>query len=113
MISKEDIIQLHHFSIEKFGGSDGLRDLGLLESAAARPYQTFGGCDLYPGALEKAAAIIVLLLITHLSMAIKEQDFWPCLPYWKKKVINSQPMRNLHIALQSKYQPAKFILMKL
>ncbi len=65
MISKEDIIQLHHFSIEKFGGSDGLRDLGLLESAAARPYQTFGGYDLYPGALEKAAAIIESIIINH------------------------------------------------
>lgn len=65
MISKEDIIQLHHFSIEKFGGSDGLRDLGLLESAAARPYQTFGGSDLYPGALEKAAAIIESIIINH------------------------------------------------
>ena len=65
MISKEDIIQLYHFSIEKFGGADGLRDLGLLESAAARPYQTFGGLDLYPGALEKAAAIIESIVINH------------------------------------------------
>lgn len=65
MISKEDIIQLHHFSIEKFGGADGLRDLGLLESAAARPYQTFGRSDLYPGALEKAAAIIESIIINH------------------------------------------------
>ena len=65
MISKEDIIQLYHFLIEKFGGADGLRDLGLLESAAARPYQTFGRSDLYPGALEKAAAIIESIIINH------------------------------------------------
>lgn len=47
MISKEEILRLHHLSIVRYGGADGIRDEGLLESAIARPYQTFGGDDLY------------------------------------------------------------------
>ena len=46
MITKENILQLHEYSINDFGGSQGIRDNGLLESAIARPYQTFGGEDL-------------------------------------------------------------------
>ena len=42
MILLEDILRLHQFSIEKYGGSHGLRDSGLLESAIARPFQSFG-----------------------------------------------------------------------
>ena len=40
MITKEDILKLHTISIERYGGSDGIRDEGLLESAVFRPYQT-------------------------------------------------------------------------
>lgn len=50
MISKESVLKIHELSIIKFGGSNGVRDDGLLESAIARPYQTFGGEDLYPTA---------------------------------------------------------------
>ncbi len=57
MISKETILRLHELSIIQYGGSQGLRDEGLMESALARPYQTFGGDDLYPSSYEKAAAI--------------------------------------------------------
>jgi death-on-curing protein len=41
MISKESVLKMHGLSILKYGGSDGVRDDGLLESAIARPYQTF------------------------------------------------------------------------
>ncbi|MBK8522551.1 MAG: type II toxin-antitoxin system death-on-curing family toxin [Ferruginibacter sp.] len=65
MISKESVLKMHGLSILKYGGSDGVRDDGLLESAIARPYQTFGGEDLYPTAYEKAAAIAESLIINH------------------------------------------------
>ena len=42
------ILFLHARLIDETGGSHGLRDLGLLESASARPQATFGGNDLYP-----------------------------------------------------------------
>jgi death-on-curing protein len=65
MILLEDILNLHQFSIQKYGGSDGLRDSGLLESAIARPFQSFGGEDLYPSIFEKAAALGESLIINH------------------------------------------------
>ena len=65
MILLEDILKLHEYSIQKYGGSDGLRDSGLLKSAIARPFQTFDGGDLYPSAFEKAAALGESLIINH------------------------------------------------
>jgi len=65
MITIDSALKLHELSIKKYGGSDGIRDRGLLESAIARPYQTFGGEDLYPTVYEKAAAIAESLIINH------------------------------------------------
>jgi death on curing protein len=65
MILLDDILKLHDVSIEDFGGAKGIRDVGLLESALARPFQTFGGEDLYPTPIEKAAAIGESLIINH------------------------------------------------
>ncbi|MBT0607466.1 type II toxin-antitoxin system death-on-curing family toxin [Aequorivita echinoideorum] len=47
------------------GGSAGIRDTGSLLSALNRPFQTFGGEDLYPTALEKSAAIVESIIINH------------------------------------------------
>ncbi|MGC4100904.1 type II toxin-antitoxin system death-on-curing family toxin [Ferruginibacter sp.] len=65
MITKEVILKLHELSIIKYGGSQGIRDEGLMESAISRPYQTFGGEDLYPTEIEKAAAIAESIIINH------------------------------------------------
>ena len=65
MILVEDVIKLHDKSIDDFGGAKGVRDTGLLESALARPFQTFGGEDLYPTVFEKAAALAESLIINH------------------------------------------------
>ena len=65
MILIEDVLTIHEFSIKDFGGSSGIRDIGLLESAIARPFQTFGGEELYPSPLDKAAAVAESLIITH------------------------------------------------
>ena len=51
--------------VDESGGSHGLRDLGLLESAVARPQASFGGQDLYPGIFLKAGALIHGLLRNH------------------------------------------------
>jgi death on curing protein len=50
-----EVLDLHCRVIKKSGGTFGLRDVGLLESAIAQPRMTFGGEDLYPSLLEKAA----------------------------------------------------------
>lgn len=65
MIQLEDILMVHDASIERFGGSKGIRDKGLLESAIARPFQTFGGEALYPDPFSKAAALAESLIINH------------------------------------------------
>ena len=65
MISKEEVLQLHELSIYKYGGAQGIRDEGLMESAISRPNQTFDGEDLYKTSIEKAAAIAESLIINH------------------------------------------------
>lgn len=49
------MLQIHSVAIARFGGLDGVRDEGLLESALAQPFQTFGGMELYPSLAQKAA----------------------------------------------------------
>lgn len=65
MILIEDILQIHKDSIQKYGGADGVRDLPMSESGIARPFQTFGGEDLYISIFEKAAALGKSLIINH------------------------------------------------
>lgn len=65
MITVEVILRLHELSISKYGGSQGIRDEGLMESAIARPYQTFDGEDLYSSYVEQAASIIESIIINH------------------------------------------------
>ena len=65
MISIEDVLDLHEKSINDYGGSHGIREKGLLESAIARPFQTFGQEDLYATTLEKAAALGESLIVNH------------------------------------------------
>jgi death-on-curing protein len=65
MISQEFVLRLHQLSIEKYGGSLGIRDEGYLQSAIERPFSTFGGEELYPNAFQKAAAILESILKNH------------------------------------------------
>ncbi len=65
MISVEQALKINTIAIEKFGGANGVRDMGGLESALARPFQSFGGEDLYPSIFEKAAAIGESLIMNH------------------------------------------------
>lgn len=51
--------------LRQSGGSPGLRDPGALESALAQPRMTFGGEDLYPSLVEKAAALGFSLVMNH------------------------------------------------
>ena len=64
-LSKEQIILLHTQLIEETGGSDGIRDHGLLESALETPFQSFDGVDLYPTIQAKAARLGFGLIKNH------------------------------------------------
>ncbi len=65
MIDVKQAIGLHAILIEKFGGAEGIKDQGALESALNRPYATFDQIELYPSPVEKAAAILESVLINH------------------------------------------------
>lgn len=64
-LTVKDVLLLHNLAIDESGGSHGLRDLGLLESAVARPQSSFGGEDLYPTIFLKAGALVHSLLRNH------------------------------------------------
>lgn len=64
-INKQIVLQIHQRQIEKFGGSLGLRDLGLLESALAQPEATFGGELLHSTIAEQAAAYLYHISKNH------------------------------------------------
>jgi death-on-curing protein len=65
MINIEDAIRIQSILIERFGGTSGVRDKNLLESALSRPYQTFDKKELYTSPTEKAAAVIESIIINH------------------------------------------------
>ena len=65
MISIKEVEEIHKTLIENFGGSYGIRDISSLESALARPFQTFDGVDLYSSAIQKAASLIESVVINH------------------------------------------------
>jgi death on curing protein len=64
-LTLETILKIHERSLEEYGGDPGVRDQGLLESAVAQPRASFGGKDLYPGIVEKAAALAFSLVKNH------------------------------------------------
>ena len=64
-LSKEQILMLHSELIRETGGSDGVRDYNLLESALETPFQSFGGNELYPTIQAKAARLGYGLIKNH------------------------------------------------
>ena len=64
-LTKEQIKMLHSALVERFGGQDGLRDEGMLDSALNTPFQTFSGSELYPDLLSKAARLAFGLIANH------------------------------------------------
>jgi death-on-curing protein len=64
-LSLKEVLELHRLLLASSGGLAGVRDLGLLESAVAQPLMTFGGQELYPTLVEKAAALGFSLIKNH------------------------------------------------
>ena len=64
-LTKEQIVLLHSQLIEITGGSDGIRDSALLESALESPFQSYGGEELYPSIQAKAARLCYGLVKNH------------------------------------------------
>ena len=59
-VTLPDVLAMHMVLIKRYGGSDGVRDMGLLESAVARPQSGY-----YKDVIESAAALFESLAINH------------------------------------------------
>ena len=64
-LSKKQILMLHTQLILQTGGSEGVRDYNLLDSALETPFQSFGGNELYPTIQAKAARLGYGLIKNH------------------------------------------------
>jgi death on curing protein len=61
----DDVVGLHADQLAEFGGADGLRDRGLLESAIAQPQASFGGQYMHDGLFAMAAAYLFHIAANH------------------------------------------------
>ena len=64
-LSPEQVLFVHSRLIDTTGGSHGILDIGLLQSAVSRPKATFEGKDLYPDVFRKAADLMESLARNH------------------------------------------------
>lgn len=65
IVSLRQVLLLHEYMVRKYGGSSGVRDLGMLKSAVYRPFATFAGQDLYVDIYLKSAAFIQSIVKNH------------------------------------------------
>lgn len=64
-LDKANVLAIHEDQIASFGGTVGIRDEGLLESALAQPQATFGGQFLHATIHEQASAYLYHLAMNH------------------------------------------------
>jgi death-on-curing protein len=64
-LTPQQILFIHYRLIESTGGVHGVRDVGALQAAAARPHATFDGEDLYTDPFSKAAALMESIIKNH------------------------------------------------
>ena len=60
-----EILEIHADQIERYGGSTGIRDAGLLESAIAMPSAAFGDKYLHSDLFDMAAAYLFHIAMNH------------------------------------------------
>ncbi len=64
-LTLDELVAIHRDQIERYGGSLGVRDWGLLKSAIAMPAATFGGQFLHTDIYEMAAAYLFHVVQNH------------------------------------------------
>lgn len=64
-LSKRQVMDLHSDLIRAFGGTDGIRDETLLDSALNAPFQSFSGEEIFPSVQQKAARLGFGLIKNH------------------------------------------------
>ena len=64
-LTLEEVLILHAYQIDKFGGNPNIRDSRLLESALARPHTSLSGNDMFPAVFDKAAVLALGIIQNH------------------------------------------------
>lgn len=64
-LTLDEVLAIHAHQVATYGGSPGLRDAGLLESAVAMPRVTFGGHHVHADLYEMSAAYLFHLVKNH------------------------------------------------
>jgi death on curing protein len=64
-LALDEVIEIHRDMIERYGGSPGIRDQGLLESAVAMAQAGFGEQYLHSTVFEIAAAYLFHIVNNH------------------------------------------------
>ena len=67
-LTLDEVLAIHSDQVRQYGGSGGIRDVGLLSSALAMPRASFGGQYLHPSLHEMAAACLFHLVQNHPSI---------------------------------------------
>jgi death-on-curing protein len=61
----DEVIEIHHDQIKRYGGHPGIRDIGILKSAIAMPSATFDGNYLHTNIFEMSAAYLFHIVRNH------------------------------------------------
>ncbi len=93
-LTTPQVLALHDQMVKRFGGSFGVRDITLIESAVERPKPTFDGKDLYKGVFLKAAALMHSLLKNHAFVdGNKRTAYISCGVFLR---LNGYKLQNMH-----------------
>lgn len=64
-LTSDEVLAVHSLLIQRYGGAEGVRDWGLVESAVNRPKSEFSGLDAYNDIFMKAAVLLFSLIKNH------------------------------------------------
>lgn len=91
-LSVEIVKEIHAEAIKRFGGSDGIRDLALLESAVAAPQASFGGKSPFSDLEELAAAYLFYICRNHPFVdGNKRAALGACLVFLRLNAVETPP----------------------
>ena len=91
-LTVEIVREIHQSAIRDFGGSDGIRENALLESAVAAPQATFGGKAIYASLTEIAAAYLYYLCKNHPFLdGNKRTALGACLVFLRLNGVETKP----------------------
>ena len=91
-LTVEIVREIHQTAIRDFGGSDGIREIALLESAVAAPQATFGGKAIYASLSEIAAAYLYYLCKNHPFLdGNKRTALGACLVFLRLNGVETKP----------------------